>query len=74
VAREKGTILAGGVTQTEVYNVTKNKEDVREELKKALQTLVENDVDLIICEVSIILLLDHHILAQVIFSGPWENT
>ncbi len=53
MSREKGTILAGGVTQTEVYNVTKNKDDVREELKKAIQTLADNDVDLIICEVSL---------------------
>jgi hypothetical protein len=38
--------------QTEVYNVTKKRDDVRDELRKALQTLVANDVDLIICEVT----------------------
>jgi hypothetical protein len=47
--------------QTEVYNVTKKRDDVREELRKALQTLVANDVDLIICEVTpkLIMLYDY---------------
>jgi hypothetical protein len=47
--------------QTEVYNVTKKRDDVRDELRKALQTLVANDVDLIICEVTskLIMLYDY---------------
>ena len=47
--------------QTEVYNVTKKRDDVRDELRKALPTLVANDVDLIICEVTskLIMLYDY---------------
>lgn len=52
VSRSRGTILAGGITQTEVYNTERNKESVQAELGQALQVLLENDVDLIIVEVA----------------------
>ncbi len=49
---EKGTILAGGVTQSEVYREGKrDKELVREELKRAFDVLADNKVGLIIIEV-----------------------
>jgi len=50
VSKEYGTIVAGGITQTETYVQTKNKEKVQAELTKALDVLIENDVDLIIVE------------------------
>merc|ERR1719436_249402 len=43
VSDEYGTIVCGGITQTETYVTTKNKEKVQEELKKALEVLIEND-------------------------------
>ncbi len=52
VAKEKVTILAGGVTQTEAYRLEdRDKEAVKQELWKALKVLVDNKVDLIILEV-----------------------
>ena len=53
--------------QTEVYNVTKKRDDVRDELRKALQTLVANDVDLIICEVTsnLITLFHNHLQSYI---------
>ena len=50
VSEEYGTIVAGGITQTEIYVETRDKEKVQAELKKALEVLIENDVDLIIVE------------------------
>ena len=50
VSKEYGTIVAGGITQTETYLETKNKAKVQAELTKALEVLIENDVDLIIIE------------------------
>ena len=50
VSKEYGTIVAGGITQTEIYLETKDKKKVQAELSKALEVLIENDVDLIIVE------------------------
>jgi len=50
VSEEFGTIVAGGITQTETYVTEKNKAKVQAELAKALEVLIENDVDLIIVE------------------------
>ena len=50
VSDEYGTIVAGGITQTETYVETRDKDKVQTELKKALEVLIENDVDLIIVE------------------------
>lgn len=50
VSKEYGTIVAGGITQTETYLETKDKAKVQAELSKALEVLIENDVDLIIIE------------------------
>ena len=51
--KEKQTIVAGGITQSAVYNFKKirNKELVQKELKSALAVLLKNNVDLIILEV-----------------------
>ena len=66
VADEHGTIVCGGITQTETYVTTKwentqkwtlpqkfcfrDKKLVQEELTKALEVLIENDVDMILVE------------------------
>merc|ERR1712013_975015 len=50
VSDEYGTIVAGGITQPETYVETRDKAKVQAELKKALEVLIENDVDLIIVE------------------------
>jgi len=50
VSSKYGTIMAGGITQTETYTHSKNKKKVQDELKKALEVLIENDVDLLIVE------------------------
>merc|ERR1711962_627981 len=50
VQSEYDTIVAGGITQTETYVETRDKDKVQAELKKALEVLIENDVDLIIVE------------------------
>merc|ERR1711970_908642 len=50
VQSEYGTIVAGGITQTETYVETKDKVKVQAELTEALEVLIENDVDLIIVE------------------------
>ncbi len=51
VAEERHTITAGGIAMTDVYQETRNKEKTVAELRKGLQILLENDIDLIICEV-----------------------
>merc|ERR1712038_1480430 len=51
VARERGTIVAGGITQTGTFNLGSSvKSKVQSELRKALEVLILNKVDLIICE------------------------
>ena len=51
VAREWGTIVAGGITQTGTFNLGSSvKSKVQNELRKALEVLILNKVDLIICE------------------------
>merc|ERR1712110_945299 len=51
VAWERGTIVAGGITQTGTFNLGSSvKSKVQSELRKALEVLILNKVDLIICE------------------------
>jgi len=51
VARERGTIVAGGITQTGTFNLGSSvKSKVQSELRKALEVLILNKVELIICE------------------------
>merc|ERR1712117_452626 len=46
-----GTIVAGGITQTGTFNLGSSvKSKVQNELRKALEVLILNKVDLIICE------------------------
>ena len=50
VAKEKGTLTAGGISMTDVYQTTRNKEKTIAELKTATKVLIENDIDILICE------------------------
>jgi len=51
VSGSKGTIMAGGITQTGIFDKTKaNKNKIQAELRSALEILVKNDIELIICE------------------------
>jgi len=50
VAKEQGTITAGGIAMTDVYQTTRNKEKTIAELKTSTKALIENDIDMIICE------------------------
>jgi hypothetical protein len=44
--------MAGGITQTGIFDKTKaNKSKIQAELRSALEILVKNDIELIICEV-----------------------
>ena len=55
VAGRRGTLIAGGIMQTAVYNSVKGspegREKVQKELGDGLEVLVENGVDIIFCEV-----------------------
>ena len=51
IQKAKGTILAGGITQTAVYETSKDKRMVQAELYQSLEVLIENGIDLIIVEV-----------------------
>ena len=51
MAKEKGTYTAGGISMTEMYQDTRNKEKTIEELRTATKALIENDIDILICEV-----------------------
>lgn len=50
VAKEKGTITAGGIAMTDVYQTTRDKKKTVEELRIATKALVENDIDMLMCE------------------------
>jgi len=53
VARDKGTIVAAGVTQTGLFQgdgPKPGKQEVQKELRDALKIYKKNDVDLILCE------------------------
>jgi len=50
LAKEKGTITAGGISMTDVYQTTRNKEKTQAELKTSTKALIDNDIDMIICE------------------------
>jgi len=50
VAKEKSTITAGGIAMTDVYQTTRNKEKTMAELDTAMKALIENDIDMILCE------------------------
>ena len=52
VSSSKGTIVAGGITQTGIFDKSKsNKTKIQAELRSALEILVKNGIELIICEV-----------------------
>ena len=51
MSREKNTLVAGGVVHTAAFQNSRNKEEVQNELRDALEVFVKNDVDLIIVEV-----------------------
>ena len=51
MAKEKCTITAGGVAMTDIYQTTRNKEKTQAELATSAKALIENDIDMIICEV-----------------------
>ena len=50
VAKEKGTVTAGGISMTDIYQTTRNKASTVAELKTATKALIENDIEMIICE------------------------
>merc|ERR1712013_595472 len=46
-----GTIVAGGITQTGIFGGSKaDKNKIQGELRSALEILVKNNIELIICE------------------------
>ena len=51
VAKEHGTITAGGIAMTDVYQTTRNKEKTVAELKTSTKALIDSDIDMLICEV-----------------------
>ena len=51
VAKEQGTITAGGISMTDVYAITRNKEQTIAALNTSTKVLIDNDVDMLICEV-----------------------
>ena len=51
MSKEKDTITVGGIAMTDIYQSTHNKEKTIAELKIATKALIENDIDMIICEV-----------------------
>ena len=53
MSQEKGTITAGGIAMTDIYQTTRNKEKTIAELKTATKELIANNIDMIICEVII---------------------
>merc|ERR1712029_747772 len=50
VAKDHNTITAGGIAMTDVYQSTRNKEKTMAEFATATKALIENDIDMIICE------------------------
>jgi len=54
VAEKRGTIVAGGIIQTSVYESVKDKpegkKEVQKELSEAIEVLLENNIDWILCE------------------------
>ena len=55
VAKEHGTITAGGIAMTDVYQTTRNKEKTVAELKTSTKALIDSDIDMLICEVMYLL-------------------
>ena len=54
VAKDKGTIVASGITQTGLFQgegPKPTKQEVQAEIRNALEIYKKNDVDLILCEV-----------------------
>merc|ERR1711982_139924 len=51
VSKSRGTIVAGGITQTGIFGGSKaDKNKIQGELRSALEILVKNNIELIICE------------------------
>ena len=53
VASEGDALTAGSVCQTPTYLSGKSKETVQEEFRKQMDVFVANELDFVICEVSI---------------------
>ena len=51
MAKEKGTVTAGGISMTDVYQTTRNKEKTVAELLTSTKALRDNNIDMFICEV-----------------------
>ncbi len=51
ISKEKGTITAGGLAMTDVYQTTRDKAKTQAELRTAIKELIDSDIDMLICEV-----------------------
>jgi len=60
VSSSRGTIKAGGITQTGIFDQSKaDKNKIKGELRSALEILVKNGIELIICEEHYYIQLSH---------------
>jgi len=50
IAKKYGTITAGGISQTGNFAVWKDAEKTKADLRRSIEILVKNDIELIICE------------------------
>ena len=64
VAKEQGTITAGCISMTDVYAITRNKEKTIAALKTSTKALIDNDVDMIICEVIVLFIILSNLLVK----------
>ena len=66
ISKKKGTIVAGGIVQSWVYeNIKGNPEakaEVQKELSQGLEVLIKNDIDLILVEVYTIVFYSYCLL------------
>jgi betaine-homocysteine S-methyltransferase len=53
VAAEGGALTLGGVSQCPSYLTGKTKEEVQAEFRKQVKVFVEEDLDFLLCEVSV---------------------
>ena len=66
ISKKKGTIVAGGIVQSGVYENIKgnpeSKAEVQKELSQGLEVLIKNDIDLILVEVYTIVFYSYCLL------------
>ena len=74
VAREKNTLVAGGITQTKCYTYMemKDKQLVQSEIRQNAEILLENNVDFIILEV-LLSILPAALDSGDSISGMWRR-